>query len=356
MILKELSIGQRKVSEEETPFIIAELSGNHNQSLERALAIIDAAADAGVDAVKLQTYTADTMTIDSQNSDFIISDPQSLWHGYNLFKLYQEAHTPWDWHEALFHRCRELGVLCFSTPFDETAVDFLEQLDTPCYKIASFESNHLPLLKKVAATGKPVIISTGMATLAELDLTVRTLRENGCKELILLKCTSTYPADPVDSNLLTIPHLRELFQCPVGLSDHTLGIGAAVAAVALGAVVIEKHFTLSRSEGGVDAAFSLEPAEMKQLVSECSRARQALGKINYGPTEREKSSLKFKRSIYVIKNVSAGEEISESNVRIIRPGFGLVPKYYEFILGKKFTKNVAQGTALRWDYLLESDL
>jgi pseudaminic acid synthase len=345
------NIFQKKI-----PFFIAELSGNHNQSLERALAIIEAAAEAGVDSVKLQTYTADSMTINSSNSDFMISDPASLWHGDNLYKLYQVAHTPWEWHEALYRRCRELGLICFSTPFDETAVDFLEQLNTPCYKIASFENNHLPLLKKVAATGKPVILSTGMASLAELDLAVRTLRESGCGELVLLKCTSTYPADPADSNLFTIPHMKELFQCPVGLSDHTPGFGSAVAAVALGAMVIEKHFTLARSDGGVDAAFSLEPAELKQLVMECRQAWQSLGGITYGPTENEKSSLKFRRSIYVVKDVKAGEVISEDNIRIIRPGYGLEPRYFEVIIGKQFTKKIPRGTALCWDHLLENDL
>lgn len=348
-------IGQRKINSNNQPLIIAELSGNHNQSLVRALAIINAAADAGVDAIKLQTYTADTMTIDSQNSDFLISDSKSLWHGYNLYKLYQVAHTPWEWHETLYQRCRELDLICFSTPFDETAVDFLEQLDTPCYKVASFESNHLSLLKKVAATGKPVILSTGMASLAELDLAVRTLRESGCKELILLKCTSTYPADPVDSNLLTIPHMKELFSSPVGLSDHTMGIGAAVAAVALGATVIEKHFTLSRAEGGVDAAFSLEPGEMKQLVDECSRAQLALGEICYGTTEKEKGSRIFKRSIYIAKDVQAGEKVTADNIKVIRPGYGLEPKYYETVLGKVFVRAAKSGTALGWEHLLQEN-
>ncbi len=355
MVTNTIKISNIQVGGNNSPLIIAELSGNHNQSLNRAIAIIEAAADAGADAVKLQTYTADTITLDSSNSDFMISDPESLWHGYNLYKLYQVAHTPWEWHEALFRRCRELGLICFSTPFDETAVDFLEELDTPCYKIASFESNHLPLLKKVAATGKPVIMSTGMATLAELDLAVKTLRDNGCTELILLKCTSTYPADPADSNLLTIPHLKELFQCPVGLSDHTPGIGAAVAAVALGAVVIEKHLTLSRSEGGVDAAFSLEPAEMKHLVEECKNARQALGRISYGPTDKEKNSLKFRRSIYIVKDVQAGDVTSRENMKVIRPGYGLEPKHFENILGKKFVVNAQRGTALSWKHLLQGE-
>ncbi|WP_425058486.1 Pseudaminic acid synthase [Sporomusa carbonis] len=347
-----LNMEKLPIGKHNPPFIIAELSGNHNQSLERALAIVEAAAKAGVHALKLQTYTADTMTIDMAEREFFISDDKSLWQGKSLYKLYQEAYTPWEWHKPIFDRCRELGIVPFSTPFDATAVDFLESLDVPCYKIASFENVDLPLIRKVASTGKPIIMSTGMATLAEIDEAVRTAREAGCKDLILLKCTSTYPASPEESNLLTIPHMRELFGCEVGLSDHTLGIGAAVAAVALGATVIEKHLTLSRAEGGVDAAFSLEPDEMKILVEETKRAWQALGKISYGPTEKEKKSLVFRRSLYVVKDMVAGEEFTPENLRAIRPGLGLAPKYYDVLLDKKVTRAVKRGTPVSWDIII----
>lgn len=340
------------IGRENRPFIIAEMSGNHNHSLDRALAIVEAAAKAGVQALKLQTYTADTMTIDKDEDEFFIDDPNSLWQGTSLYKLYQKAYTPWEWHEAIFRRCRELGIIGFSTPFDETAVDFLETLDVPCYKIASFENTDLPLLKKVAATGKPLFLSTGLATVAELDETVRTVREAGCNDLILLKCTSTYPADPRNSNLLTIPHLRDLFGCQVGLSDHTLGIGVATAAVALGATVVEKHFTLNRADGGVDAAFSLEPEEMRDLVVETERAWQALGKISYGPSEDEKPSLKHRRSLYIVKDLKAGDVITADNLRAIRPGLGLPPKYFPMVLGKPVKKDVKRGTPLAWELLL----
>lgn len=334
------------------PLIVAEMSANHNQSLERAIAIVDAAAQSGVGAIKLQTYTPDTMTLTLTGGEFSVADPKSLWHGKTLYELYQEAHTPWEWHRPIFDRCRELSLMCFSTPFDETAVDFLEELEAPCYKIASFENNHLPLIEKAAATGKPLIISTGMATLAELDEAVQTARNGGCSELILLKCTSTYPADPADSNLATIPHLRDLFQCPVGLSDHTPGIGTALAAVALGATVIEKHFTLSRAEGGVDAPFSLEPAEMQALVAETGRAWSSMGRVAYGPTEKEKNSLKFRRSIYIAEDVKAGEVFTEKNIRVIRPGYGLPPRYYSVMLGKRAKADTAKGTPVTWDLVL----
>jgi N-acetylneuraminate synthase len=346
--MKEIILGNRKIGLNQSPFIIAEMSGNHNHSLERALAIVEAAANAGVHAVKLQTYTADTITIDIDTGDFFISDPNSLWKGQSLYKLYQQAYTPWEWHKPIFDRCRELGVICFSTPFDETAVDFLENLSVPAYKIASFENNHLPLIRKVASTGKPMIISTGMATLAELDEAVKSAREAGCKDIILLKCTSTYPATPENTNLLTIPHLRELFQCEVGLSDHTMGVGVAIASVALGATVIEKHFTLRRADGGVDSTFSMEPDEMTMLVQESERGWKALGTVSYGPNEVEKKSIKFRRSLYVVQDLNAGDVLTLENVRAIRPGMGLPPKYLDHLLGKTVKQAVKRGTALDW--------
>ena len=331
------------------PFIIAEMSGNHNQSLERSLAIVDAAADAGVDAVKIQTYTADTMTIDIDTGEFFISDKDSLWKGETLYHLYEKAHTPWEWHKAIFERCKERGIMGFSTPFDDTSVDFLEDLGVPCYKIASFENVDLPLIRKVARTGKPIIASTGMTTVAELSDLVQTVRENGCTDLTLLKCTSSYPASPEGTNLRTIPHMRELFGCAVGLSDHTLGIGAAVASVALGAAVIEKHFTLSRAEGGVDAAFSLEPAEMAQLVRECRTAALALGAVSYERAEQEQKSLQFRRSLYVVEDMKAGDAFTEKNLRRIRPGMGISPKYYDALLGRCVKCDVKRGTPVSWD-------
>lgn len=342
------SIGQINIEQCSKPFIIAELSGNHNQSLDRALSVVDAAAKAGVHALKLQTYTADTMTLDVPDGDFFIDDEKSLWKGHSLYELYQEAYTPWEWHEPIMKRANELGMLCFSTPFDDSAVDFLESLNVSAYKIASFENADLPLIKKVASTGKPMIISTGMATLAELDETVRTIREAGCEDFVLLKCTSNYPASPENSNVLTIPHMRELFNCEVGLSDHTLGVGVAVAAVAHGATVIEKHFTLCRADGGVDSAFSLEPEEMKQLVIETERAWQSLGIVTYGPTEAEQPSLKFRRSLYIAQDMKAGDLLTPENLRIVRPGMGLEPKYYGILLGRKVNRDMRKGSAVDW--------
>ena len=333
------------------PFIIAEMSGNHNHSLERALQIVDAAAESGVDALKLQTYTADTITIDKSEGEFFISDPNNLWKGESLYSLYQKAYTPWEWHKAIFDRCKDRGIIGFSTPFDFTAVDFLEELDCPIYKIASFENIDLPLIKRVAQTGKPMIVSTGMASVGELQELVDTARDNGCEDLTLLKCTSSYPATPEGSNLLTIPHMKELFKCNVGLSDHTLGIGAAVASVVLGAKVIEKHFTLSRADGGVDAAFSLEPSEMSQLVRECNRAYEALGQVSYTVQEQERKSIVFRRSLYVVQDMRAGDVLTENRVRSIRPGLGLAPKYYETVLGRKVKCDVSRGTALSWDII-----
>jgi pseudaminic acid synthase len=349
--MKEIKIQSRMIGPNHPPFIIAEMSGNHNHSLERALEIVEAAAKAGAHALKIQTYTADTMTLNLAKKDFMIDDKDSLWSGNNLYQLYQQAYTPWEWHQPIFDRCLELGLIPFSTPFDESAVDFLEDLNIPLYKIASFENNHIPLIKKVASTGKPMIISTGMATLAELDETVRTARNAGCKDIILLKCTSTYPATPENTNISTIPHMRELFNCQVGLSDHTMGIGVSVASVALGATVIEKHFTTSRADGGVDSAFSMEPAEMHSLVVDTKRAWQALGQVTYGPTEKEKQSLKFRRSVYITKDVKAGDILTTENLGVIRPGYGLAPKYYEHLIGKKAAIDLKAGTPADWSNL-----
>ena len=345
---EEFKIADRLIGRNHAPLVIAEMSGNHNQSLERALGIVEAAATAGAHALKIQTYTPDTMTIDLDEREFHISDPKSLWAGTSLYKLYGEACTPWEWHKPIFDRCRELGMIGFSTPFDDTAVDFLETLNVPCYKIASFENTDLPLIRRVAATGKPLIISTGMATVAELDETVRAAREAGCKDLILLKCTSTYPATAENTNILSIPHLRELFGCEVGLSDHTMGVGVSVASVALGATIIEKHFTLNRADGGVDSSFSMEPAEMAQLVMETERAWQALGQVSYGPTEAEKKSIQFRRSLYVVQDLKAGDVLTRENLRAIRPGLGLPTKYLEELLGKKVNQDVMRGTAIGW--------
>lgn len=330
------------------PFIIAEMSGNHNQSLERALKIIDAAADAGASAIKIQTYTADTLTI---KGVFKITEKSSLWYGKDLHDLYDEAHTPWDWHKAIFEHAHKRGIICFSSPFDETAVDLLESLNNPIYKIASFEINHIPLLKYIAKTGKPVIMSTGASSLSEIAEAVNVLKREGCENLTLLKCTSTYPASAENSNLNTIPHLKELFNCEVGLSDHTMGIGVAVAAIAKGANVIEKHFCLDRSEGGVDSAFSLEPAEFKQLVIEAKNAYLALGKINYGITNDEKQVDAGKRSIYVSDKINEGEIITTKNIKVIRPGYGLHPRYYTDVLGKKANKNLEIGQPLSFNDL-----
>ena len=336
------------ISPDHKPFVIAEMSGNHNQSLERAFEIVDAAAEAGAHALKLQTYTADTITFNGTSDEFVIKDQNSLWKNQNLHKLYQMAYTPWEWHKPIFDRAKTHGMLAFSSPFDTTAVDFLESLDVPCYKIASFENTDHILLKKVAQTGKPVIMSTGVASIADIQESVGVLRKYGCKELVLLKCTSTYPATPESTNLLTIPHMKDLFDCQIGLSDHTLGIGASIAAVALGARVLEKHFTLRRADGGVDSTFSLEPEELKNLVIESERAFLAMGKVNYILTEKEQKSLQYKRSLYVVEPMKSGDVFSEKNVRSIRPSNGLHTRYYDEILGKTATKDIEAGTALSW--------
>lgn len=346
-----IRIANRDIGPNHRPYMIAEMSGNHNQSLERALAIVDAAAAAGADAIKLQTYTAETMTLDVRASGFVIDDDKSLWAGRQLYDLYQQAHTPWEWHKPIMDRAASHGLHCFSTPFDDTAVDFLESLQVPAYKIASFENTDLPLIRKVARTGKPMIISTGMASVAEIDDAVRTAREAGCEQLILLKCTSTYPATPENTNLRTIPNLRETFGCEVGLSDHTMGCGVAIAAVALGATVIEKHFTLARADGGVDSAFSLEPAELRMLRVESERAWQGLGRVTYGGTAAEARSKAFRRTLYIARDMKAGDRLDAGNLRIVRPGFGLPPKYYDTMLGKRINRDAPAGTPLSWELL-----
>jgi len=342
-------IGGARIGEGHAPFVLAEMSGNHNRSLERALAIIDAAADAGAHGVKLQTYTADTMTIDHDGPGFRIDDEASPWAGYTLHRLYDEAHTPWEWHEALFARAQERGVICLSTPFDASSVEFLEGLGCPAYKIASFENTDLPLIRTAAATGKPLIISTGMASAEEIEDAVTTARSAGASDVMLLKCTSSYPADPRESNIRTIPDMATRFGCPVGLSDHTLGTGVATAAVAMGAVLIEKHLTLSRADGGVDSTFSLEPAELRALVDESLRAWQGLGAISYERTSSEAASLAFRRTLYAVADIAVGEMLTPENVRAIRPGFGLAPKHYESVLGKRAARDIARGTPLGWD-------
>jgi N-acetylneuraminate synthase len=327
------------------------MSGNHNQSLARALDIVDSAAAHGADAIKLQTYTAETMTLNVRMPGFVIDDPQSPWGGRQLYELYEEAHTPWEWHRPIMARAAALGMHCFSTPFDASAVEFLESLSVPAYKIASFENTDLPLLRRVAATGKPMIISTGMATAGEIDEAVSAVREAGCRDLVLLKCTSTYPATAENTNIATIAHIRNLFNCEVGLSDHTLGCGVAVAATALGATVIEKHFTLCRADGGVDSAFSMEPHELRQLRDETERAWQAVGEVRYGPTESEIKSLNFRRSLYIAQDVKAGETLTRENMRSVRPGFGLSAAYFDKVLGLKVQHDAACGTPVTWDLL-----
>ncbi|MBF0622955.1 MAG: pseudaminic acid synthase [Magnetococcales bacterium] len=349
--MKQIQIGKHLIGPGHAPWIIAEMSGNHNQSLDRALAIVDAAAEAGVHALKLQTYTAETMTLDLNEGDFFIESEDSLWKGKSLYQLYEQAHTPWEWHEPLLNRCKEHGIIGFSTPFDATAVDFLEKLNVPLYKIASFENTDLPLIRKVAATGKPLIISTGMATAGELEEAVKTAREAGCDDIILLKCTSAYPAPAEQANLKTIPQLAQLFHCQSGLSDHTLGIGVAVAATVLGATVIEKHFCLDRQEGGVDSAFSMEPAEMAQLVVETGRAAQALGTVHLGPVDQESDSWRFRRSLYIAEDMVAGEIFTDKNLRAIRPGYGLPPRYYDLFIGRPVGQSVKKGTPLSIDLL-----
>lgn len=352
--MRAVLIGDVAIGLDHRPFVIAEMSGNHNQSLERALRIVDMAAEAGAHALKLQTYTAESLTLDLRTPDFMIDDPKSLWHGSSLFDLYKAAYTPWEWHEPIMKRARERGMIAFSSPFDESAVDFLESLDVPAYKIASFENTHHPLIRKAAGTGKPLVISTGMATLAEIHEAVDVARSAGCRDVILLKCTSSYPASPRDSNVVTVGHLRQLFGCEVGLSDHTLGIGAAVAAVAHGATVIEKHFTLDRADGGLDSAFSLEPEELRMLVEETARAWESVGTVSYGPAACETTSQQERRSLYVVQDMRAGDVFTPDQLRCIRPSFGLPPRFYDVVLGKRVTRDVKRGTPVDWSLILRS--
>jgi pseudaminic acid synthase len=348
MKIKTVSINNRTIDSGQPVYIIAELSANHNHDFDQALKLVHAAKEAGADAVKLQTYTPDTLTIDCENEYFRIGKG-TIWEGKNLYQLYREAYTPWEWQPKLKANANDLGMDLFSTPFDFTAVDFLEDMGVPAYKIASFELVDLPLIKRVAQTGKPMIMSTGMATLAEIDEAVQTAREAGATQIALLKCTSAYPALPEEMNLRTIPHMAEAFGTPVGLSDHTLGIAVPVAAVALGACIIEKHFTLSRSIPGPDSAFSLEPHEFKAMVEAVRTAEKAIGRVSYDVTDREKASRVFRRSLFVVKDLKAGDAFSAENVRSIRPGYGLPPKYYDIVLGKKVTRSIKRGTPMSWD-------
>ncbi|TPV61975.1 pseudaminic acid synthase [Aestuariibacter sp. GS-14] len=350
-IPSSIMIGDRAIGSQQPPFIIAELSGNHSQSLDTAKAMVKAAAECGAHAIKLQTYTADSMTLDVQEKGFVIEEQDSLWHGASLYSLYQKAATPYEWHAELFSLANSLGMLAFSSPFDEHAVDFLDSLNVPCFKIASFELTDIPLIRKAASKGKPLIMSTGMATLSEIELAVNTARAAGCQDIILLKCTSTYPAEAANTNLVTIPHLRSAFGCQVGLSDHTGGIGAAVASVALGATVIEKHFVLDRNGGGVDAAFSLEPSELSALVVESQRAWQALGQVCYGGSRAEEKSKQYRRSIYASTDIKPGEAFGPDNLKIVRPAFGLAPKHWDTVQGKQAMGFIAKGTALSWEHI-----
>jgi len=343
-----IKIDNVRVGYDLEPVVVAEMSGNHNQDLGKALEIVEAVAESGAHALKIQTYTADTLTINKKDGDFYLDNEDSLWHNMSMYELYQQAHTPWEWHKKIFERCKELNLLCFSSPFDSTAVDFLEELNCPCYKIASTENTDLNLLRKVGETGKPVIISTGMATISELGQMVTVVKKAGCKDLILLKCNASYPAKPSDANIVTIPHMQELLDCHIGLSDHTLGIGVAIASVALGAVMIEKHFTLSRKDVGVDSAFSMEPDEFRQLVKETKVAWESRGSIHYGPVASENSNLS-RRSLYIVKDMKKGEIITKHNVRSIRPGYGLPVKYFDDVLGMKVIKDVSRGTRLSFD-------
>lgn len=344
-----MQIGDIEISLSSYPAIIAEMSGNHNQSLDRAFKIIDVAVDSGAKFIKLQTYTPNTITLDINSKEFIIKSSNKNWNNKSLYSLYSEAYTPWEWQKEIFEKCKQKGIVCFSSAFDESSVEFLEEIGSPAYKIASQECIHLPLLREVALTGKPIIISTGMATLAEIDEAINLIKRISSSNIALLKCTSTYPANPKDSNIKTIEQMRSVFGCEVGISDHTPGIGVAVAAVAMGATLIEKHVTLSRADGGVDSAFSLEPHELKNLVNETKTAKDSIGKVHFGPTISEIESLTGRRSIYISEDIKKGEKFTINNVKIVRPNLGLAPKYYEKIIGRVAKKDIKRGTPLSWE-------
>ncbi|MCV2885460.1 pseudaminic acid synthase [Aestuariibacter sp. AA17] len=347
--MTDIFIGDRKIGGEQPPFIIAELSGNHNQDFDLAIKMVDEAAACGAHAIKLQTYTADSMTLNVKNEIFTINEADSLWYGESLHALYQKAATPYEWHEPLFERAKSHGLLAFSSPFDEDAVAFLDELQVPCFKIASFELTDIPLIRAAAKTGKPLIMSTGMASLTDIEEAVNAAKACGNDSIILLKCTSTYPAKASNTNLNTIPTLRNAFGCEVGLSDHTQGIGASVASVALGASVIEKHFVLDRQAGGVDAAFSLEPEELRALVKETNTAWHALGEVKFGGSVDEEKAKQYRRSIFVSQTVRQGEMLSKDNIRIVRPAFGLAPKHWDTVLGKRAKCDLPAGKALSWE-------
>jgi pseudaminic acid synthase len=349
MTAQMIQLGPYLLGRTSPPLIVAELSGNHQHSLHRVLELVETAKDCGVQAIKLQTYTPDTITLQVNREEFFIHNSNSLWKGRHLYELYEEAHLPWEWHQPIFAHCQALGLLCFSTPFDETAVDFLEELQTPCYKIASPEIVDHGLIQRVSSTGKPVILSTGAATLLEIAEAVSVARHAGCQDLILLKCTAAYPALPQDAHLRTIPHLAETFGALVGLSDHTLGIGVAIASVALGACIIEKHFTLSRNERGVDSAFSMEPLEMTLLVEETRRAWEGLGSIHYAPLVSEFVAHSHRPSLYFVEDIERGVTITAHHIRSVRPGNGLHPKELPHLIGLKLMQNVNKGTAVSWD-------
>lgn len=349
--MREIVIGARPIGREHAPFIIAELSGNHSQDYALAEKMVREAARCGAHAIKLQTYTADSMTLDVESDDFVIKEQDSLWAGQGLHGLYAKAATPYEWHKPLFTLARELGMEAFSSPFDEDAVDFLDGLDVPCFKIASFELTDLPLIRKAASKGKPLIMSTGMASLSEIEQAVNCAQKAGCNDIILLKCTSTYPAAAENTNLATIPNMRTAFGVQVGLSDHTAGIGVSVASVALGATVIEKHFVLDRNAGGVDAEFSLEPVELASLVEESKRAWEAMGTVKYGGSLAEEKSKQYRRSIYISEDVKAGDVLSKANMRIVRPAFGLAPKNWDSVSGKVARTDLPKGTALKWEHV-----
>lgn len=345
-------IGDRAIGKKHRPFIIAEMSGNHNGNLERAMAIVKMAADCGADAIKLQTYTADTMTLKCDKPGFVIEDPNSLWHGRNLYDLYQEAHTPWEWHQPLFDYAKALGILAFSSAFDASSVAFLETLNVPAYKVASFENTDIPLIRHVAKTGKPMIISSGTASMDEMRKAVHAAQDAGCTQLIVLKCTSSYPAPASEAHLLSMKQLEKELGVMIGLSDHTKGIGTAIASVALGGVLVEKHVTLSRADGGVDCEFSLEPDELTALVLESTQAWQSLGQPQYHPTDSETASRAFRRSLYVVKDIRKGERFTPAHVRAIRPGFGLPPVEIDRIISEGFAQcDLDVGTALKRSHI-----